>query len=495
MEAAGVSSVVLQADLRALSERNLGRLARGAVMTRRAVYAGAAVYALLFAGCSVIHFEAFQAHFGDLGWTAQAIWSTVHGHFLESTTPAGQNVTRLGAHVDPFLVLFAPLWLLWSSPMLLSVVQAVAVASGALPVYWLARKHLASERAGAHFAFAYLLYPATQFSAFTIESGFHAVSMAVPLLLYAIWFLDEDRLVAFAVFALLAVSTKEEIGAAVGCLGIWYAVRKGRRATGATILVLGFAATLVDFLVIIPYFSPTGVNPFAGRYTQVGGTPAGILHKAVTDPMVFVHAVATWHKLLYVVLVFVPFLGLWLFEPLLLLCAIPDLVINLLSSHGDQTTVTYHWTAGIIPFVVAASILGLARLRRDRDQTSLYALVGAAVLAVVSPITVGVLQGDLGQLLPSNSVHAARAGAVAKVPASVPVSASNELGAYVASRRYVFTFPVVRDARWVLVDRNDSSYENETGYRRALRRIESAPGWRRVYASHGVLVLHKIAGA
>ena len=58
-----------------------------------------------------------------------------------------------------------------------------------------------------------------------------------------------------------------------------------------------------------------GINPFAGRYGDVGSTPTGILHKALTDPGALVHAVATWHKLLYVALLLVPFLGLCLLEP------------------------------------------------------------------------------------------------------------------------------------------------------------------------------------
>ena len=55
--------------------------------------------------------------------------------------------------------MFAPLWWLWPSPDLLLTVQAIAVALGALPVFWLARKHLGSERAALGFALVYLLYP------------------------------------------------------------------------------------------------------------------------------------------------------------------------------------------------------------------------------------------------------------------------------------------------------------------------------------------------
>src|SRR5438132_6133329 len=194
----------------------------------------------------------------------QSGWSVSHGHLFESTTVTGREMSRLGIHVDPFLALLAPLWWLWSSPLMLLVVQAAAVSTGALPVYWLARKHLRSERAGAHFAFAYLLYPATQFNALGIADSFHAVSIAIPLILFAIWFLDEERLVPFAVFALLAASTKEEIAASVGCLGLWYAFRRKRWGVGLSIFGLGLAVSLVNFIVIIPHFSPTGASPFAG---------------------------------------------------------------------------------------------------------------------------------------------------------------------------------------------------------------------------------------
>src|SRR5439155_5115070 len=118
-----------------------------------------------------------------------------------------------------------------------------------------------------------------------------------------------------------------------------------------------------NFLYVIPHFSPSGINPFAGRYQSVGSTPNGIARTLFTDPIAFVHTVATGHKVLYLVLLLVPFLGLWLLEPLLFLGAVPDLAINLLSSKSDQTSIPFHWTAGIVPFVVAASIFGAARFK------------------------------------------------------------------------------------------------------------------------------------
>jgi uncharacterized membrane protein len=477
----------LEAAFAALRRRNRAEVVGDAAVASRLVYAGVSAFVLLFVFATLVHYSVFEMSRLDLGDTVQAIWSTLHGHFLESTTQSGLQASRLGSHVDPFLLVFAPLFWIWPSPLPLLVVQVLAVASGALPVFWLARKHLASPRAAVHFAFAYLLYPATQFNAFTLGSGFHSVSFALPLLLYAIWFLDENRLVAFSIVALLAFTTKEEIPLAVGCLGIWYAVRKGRRLFGLTVFAAGLGVTLFNFLWVIPHFAPGGVNPFAFRYAAVGGTPTGILHKLVTDPGAFVHAVATGHKAAYLVLLLLPFFGFWLLEPLLVLGAVPDLVINLLSSDGHQTSLVFQYTAGVVPFIFAASIFGVARFRGRANQLSLWVLVGAGVLAAYSPLR---LVGSDVQALGSPLV-AAKSHALELVPDGAPVSASNQLGAYLSERRYIYEFPATRHARWVVLDMNDSTEGGS--YKRVVRRLESDTAWQILYSSHGIVVLRRRA--
>src|SRR5213078_2888222 len=115
--------------------------------TRVLLASAIAAYAAGFAALSALRHDAFVTGRFDLGNMVQAVWSTAHGHLLRVTDLYGDQISRLGAHVDPILVLFAPLWLIWPSADMLLVVQALAVGSGAFPVYWLARKHLASTRA------------------------------------------------------------------------------------------------------------------------------------------------------------------------------------------------------------------------------------------------------------------------------------------------------------------------------------------------------------
>ena len=122
----------------------------------------------------------------------QAVWSTAQGRPLETTDIAGDQFVRLGAHVDPILVLFTPLAWTGALPQALLVAQAVIVAAGALPAYWLGRRWLGDERLAVAAAAVYLLYPPLQWATLT---EFHPVTLAAPLLLFCIWAAEERRYV------------------------------------------------------------------------------------------------------------------------------------------------------------------------------------------------------------------------------------------------------------------------------------------------------------
>jgi uncharacterized membrane protein len=476
----------------AISAPTEGRLARGhvAVSARAVAYSATALYALVFALASAAWHLAFQTARFDLGNMTQVVWSTAHGRFFQITTLSGIQMSRIGVHADWFLALLAPLWRVWPSPVMLLVLQTLAVSSGAFPVFWLARKHLPSQRAAAHFTLAYLAYPATQWNAFTASGGFHAVSFALPLMLYAIWFLDGDRLLPFALVGALAATTKEQMPLVIGCLGIWYGAKRRRPFVGGGIFATGLALTALNFFVFIPHFTPAGVHPFRDRYAAVGGTPGGVLHTLLTDPGSVFSAVATWHKLLYLVLLLAPFVGMCALAPALLVAAIPDLGLNLLSSKPEQTTVTFQYTAGIVPCILVASIFGAAKLKRHAERASLYVLAGTLSVAVVSPLLFS--PGKLSQAFSWNAEHKAKAQALSLIPADAVVSASNHLAAQLSARRRILVFPYVRESRWVIVDANDETIADRTGYRESIAKLVGDPEWRKIYAARGVMVLHRL---
>jgi uncharacterized membrane protein len=429
----------------------------------------------------------------------QAVWSTAHGHPLQVTGLRGDQLSRLGAHFDPVLAAFAPLWLLWPSPDVLLVSQAIAVALGALPVYWLADKHLGSPRAGLGFALAYLVYPATQW--LTLNE-FHPVALACPLLLFAIWFLDENRLLPFALCAALAATTKEEIALVVAGLGIWYALAHHRRAAGTAIAIAGIAVSLIAIEVVIPHFNRAGTSSFFTRYSEVGSTPGGIVHTAVSDPGKLITTAFTGRGLGYIARLVLPLAGLVVLAPLMLIAALPELALNLLSAATTQTSIRFHYTSGLIPVLVVAAVFGAKRLPPR---------VPAATIVVVCCIAGNYLLGPmpLWRYFPHGQqaqAHAAEvtehdriaAQALKLIPPHAVVSATNSLGAHLSARRRVLSFPYIQDAQWIAAD------ETSPGYADRLAPLPTAvqlswlrrnPEWRLVFERDGILIFRRASSA
>ena len=430
-------------------------------MTPGAVVRLAAVaFAAVLGGAAILRHRAFGSGRFDLGNMTQAVWSTANGDPLSVTDVHGEQISRLGSHFDPILAAFAPLWWLWPDPELLLVVQAVAVASGALPVYWLARKHLGSEWPAAALALAYLLYPSTQW---LTVSDFHPVALACPLLLYAWWHLDEGRLWAFALLAGAAIATKEHVGLAVAAMGIWYAIARGRRREGVAIALLAGSAALVAALVVVPYFAPAGSSAFESRYD------APSLDR---------------RDLAYLIDLLLPLLFLPLAAPLAALAAAPELGLNLLSSTVTQTSVKTHYAAVAIPALLAASVFAAARLGRRLA----YAAVAAAAAGML-------VLGPLGRVdLTADERAAAQRRALALVPDGAPVSATNALGAHLSERRRIFSFPVLAEAEWVVVDERRLTFLDSLRPERArpaLAALRGDPRWRRVFAEDGIVVFRR----
>ncbi len=458
--------------------------------------AATVAYGAGYAALSVLRHRAFATGRFDLGNMVQAVWWTAHGHPLRMTNLHGDQISRLAAHVDPLLAVFGPLWWIWPSPDLLLVVQALAIAAGAFPVYWLARKHLRSARAGLGFALAYLLYPAT---GWLTLNEFHPVALATPLLLFAFWFLDNDRLLPFALCAVAAAASKEEIGLVVAGFGLWYAIARRRTAAGLVIATLGFAWSAIAIGVVIPHFHTAGESDFYGRYSEVGGSAAGIVKTAFTHPGRIAHAAFSRRDLHYLLTLVAPLAGLCLLAPLVLIAALPELAINLLSATPTQTSIHFHYTAGLIPPLVIAAVLGAKRLSRGTLAVAMVAVTAA----LVGNYLLGPIPG--WRHVPGGSTYQATAArvtdhdriaarALTLIPNSAVVSATNTLGAHLSARRRILSFPYVQDATWIAADETQPGYADRYAplpTALVLAALRRDPDWRLVFEQDGVLVFNR----
>jgi len=459
------------------------------------VAAAAAWTAVLGAAASWRHNQ-FLSHRFDLGNMVQAVWSTTQGRPLEMTDAAtGEQITRLGAHVDPILVLVAPLWWIYPSPETLLVVQAAALAAGLYPAVCLALKYTHSTVVSFLVGAWYLVFPWTVWVVF---DEFHPVTLAIPLLLYAIWFLDDSRFGFFAVFAGLAMLAGELIGLTVAALGVWYAIRYGRRVVGGLVALAGTCWTAICVAVIVPAFNHGEPSRYYERFDSVGGSPVGLLATLFTDPRAILEQITGREDLLYLLWLLAPAAFLALLTPLLLVAALPQLAVNVLAEWSSTTVPITHYVSAIVPVVVAASIIALARFSIRGQVLTAGAAFGASVVFLVAyPPVPGSQTFVFPEQYPPER-RAALREAVAFVPASAPVSATNRLGAHLSERRIIQLFPELSGAEWAVIDLRNPWLPGfaETAdpriFGRAVERLDRDPDWELQFARAGVRIYERV---
>ena len=368
-------------DLRAPNHQDHSR-ASGFPRKDRWAWAALGVMAGLWAigvgWLSIQRHLAFKTN-GDMGIFVQAIWTTAHGRPFYVTVWGGET-NFLGHHFVPLLAVLAPVYGLWPDARCLLVIQVVLLAVAVVPLYVFARPRL-GPWGGLLVVAAYLLYPALAYIAF---SDFHEITLTVPLLMAAGAALLNNRLRAATIWLVLAMLLKEEVVLiAIGC-GLYAAFFLGRRRYGVALVTLSTLWGLLLVLVIMPALSGGGSYTFFSRYTTLGNTLAEMLHTLLLRPATIYHLVSTPQKLLFTLQLLFPLACLPLLGFPAILLALPTYAYLMLSDYAFQTSITFYYTAPLIPFLLLATVVGLQRIRRRQIWAFHWASIALAATTLIS---------------------------------------------------------------------------------------------------------------
>jgi uncharacterized membrane protein len=319
------------------------------------------IYTLSMGQQAILRYDTFKATAFDLGNMDQSVWNTLHGRPFEVTNQGADwygPPTRLAMHFEPIIFLVAPLYLIYADPRTLLILQTVALASGALPVFLLTRKYIPTLPLLAPvMVAAYLISPALiGLNIF----DFHFVSLATPFLLYAILALTYRRFFWCIIACILAASCKEDIPFAVAMLGVLAIWKYKAPRVGTVLFIGGMLWGFMAFLYIIPHFHPGG-NNYLYRYAALGNTPQEIIVSFLLHPDLLFSMFITLDRFYYLANLLRSAGFLALLAPEWLLGALPGLAINLLSVDDKIYSGVFHYNAAIIPFIMLSSIHGLRR--------------------------------------------------------------------------------------------------------------------------------------
>ncbi len=321
------------------------------------------VYALEMSHQAVLRYDTFKATAFDLGNMDQVIWNTIHGRWFQFTNQATDYYgppTRLAVHFEPIILPLSLLYLFYADPRILLVFQTLVLVSGALPVFLLTRKYLPEwPILAALMVVAYLLSPALLgLNIF----DFHPISLATPLLLYAMLALDHKRYGWFILACILAAMCKEDIPLTIAVLGLFLIWKYKLPRLGITLTIGGLLWSFIGFSIISHFYPGAQHNNFWYRYQALGSSPGEAIVNLIIHPWLFFTTFVTLNRLYYLASLFRSTGFLSLLAPEWLLLALPGLAVNLLSTDSLSYSGVYHYNASIIPFVMLSAIHGTRRL-------------------------------------------------------------------------------------------------------------------------------------
>ena len=402
----------------------------------RAVWLASAAYVVVLSWSAIHRHHIFRTGGYDLGIFDQATWLMGHG-LRPFSTIRGRYL--LADHFQPALYLLAPLGRFGLSPIALLVLQSVLLAAVAPLLYRLALGFGATRRLALAVALMWLASPLTQWANLF---DFHPET-AVPLLLVGgALLLERNRLGWFALTAVLAASTKEDVCLVYVFWGLLLAVQKrdALRRFGVGLAAAGLAWFLLATQVAIPALGGN-LNFYSQRFGGERGSSIGaVAAYLVNHPGASLDQLATSANAKILIALVLCTGGLALAAPRLLVLAVPGLAANLLSAYSYQHDLHFHYQLVPAAGFALASAAGAGAVSdrlggRTRDVLALALLVGAVAAAVVSPSVRGLREsGDSATL-------SAKRQALSLVPNGVPVAAAPDLVPHLSHRRSIYQLP------------------------------------------------------
>ena len=432
----------------------------------------------------------------DMAGNEQAIWNTLHGRPFRTSVFAFMQYD----FDDGPVLLQIPLALVYAihqSPYTLLVLQTLALAIAAWPVYLIGRDLLPQRWHALTLAAIYLIHPTTQH---INMYEFQLRSFMIPFALGALLFLRRQKLGWYALFLCLMMFTKTEAGFTLVAFGAYALLSRKPWRFAAIPLVLGPSWIFVALGIIVPRFSQDDFITKIYSYGKLGESVGDVIKTMITNPGLTWQVITIPAKLSYLLRLFSLTAFLAFFSPTLIL-ALPILMLNLISPNGVQFSLNYQYGALAYPFLIVAMAEGLVNLlgwsvkhSYIRQRLISAGVLGLLLIGVIGNLTLNnVVKSALTNRESPQRVADARA-IIAQVPPHAAVAASTFLAPHLAQREEIYFFPgnpsypaeYVDRAEYIVLDRRPIDKDPEL--LAALDKYLNHPEWQTL-AEQGDFVL------
>jgi uncharacterized membrane protein len=407
--------------------------------------------------CSSVRHLLFQSTAFDLGYFDQATYLMSVG---KPPIVSFWGFHFLGGHADWIMYAVALLYKLVPSVYWLLGIQAIALALGAIPSYFLGIQAGLKEQQALAIAIAYILYPLI----FNLNLfDFHPEVIALPLVLLAVWIARRGQSLreigGFTLSLIVIFGCRDALSLTIVAMGLWLLIWEKKHILGTIAIVLGSAWFLIATQWLIPQFRPGGVESVT-RFAHLGDSVGEIALNLFLKPQVVLATVFTPPNLWYLCLLLMPILwGLSIRHLAPLVPTIPTLAMNVLSTMESQKDLLHQYSLPAVPFLLLAAIAALSHGRglvQKPRWIIVWSLVGFISLAKIGYF------GD--RYLTSLPTWQATRTAISQVPSQAAILTTAWIAPHVTHR------PMVK----IAISGTESSDLNEFD---AVLVDVNRPGW------------------
>lgn len=443
----------------------------------------------------------------DLGTYTQILWNVNHGHFPPYNTIKDQ--VAWGDHAHFALVLLAPIFALFPSPITVLVLQALAITTSAWAIYAIAQKKLQSTFFSFVITLAYLGFFGVQYA---LDVDFHANVLTAAVFAWSLYAFTFERWWLYWPLLALGLTTREDAAPFYVMFGIYLLLAYRWRYWRVALVTLGISLTYFFAIgyFVMPRWNPGG-TPLAYFDAPVGShNPLAIAWWIVRQPITIAQNITGTAEARHTLQSLLQAFGYTsLFTPFTYLVAAPNVLANFLSGEEQRHLMKFHYSVSLAPVLAYGSIIGVAYIAKfaERLRAKLsHVVVGFGALAVLvgaytsswEDIDLPIRQltipgyflsryhGDVDydmvrallNLIPEND-------SVATVGSLVPAFASR-------SRIFIYSDQQLDRFQWIILTTNHNSWPMSRGeVLNAIRALRANSQFERFLDYGGIFVFHR----
>ena len=339
----------------------------------------AGIYIVFVSFCMVTRYLSYYAPNYDMGIFSQMFYYMKTTGIMQTTSERDYLMSHMCVHISPVFYIILPVYMIFSSPVMLEIIQPVLVAAAIIPLAMICRNRKMSRWETALIIVIYCFYPVMSGGCFY---DIHE-NMFFPLLLSLfLLFMEKDNTVGMCISAVLVWIIKEDASVLMMFVGLYMLFDVKMRKKGIVLLVTSamyclFACTILKHI---------GAGVVSGRYNNMipdgDGNMFSVIKTVFANPAYLITQMFAQDNIVFIIQT----MGVLLFLPLMTrkwsryILIGPYVLFNLVPDYQYMHSIYFHYVFGSGTLLIYLIILNVSDMDVHNRMKMLYITVASSII-------------------------------------------------------------------------------------------------------------------